>query len=543
VSAPGQWTSLASNRDASQVYFVTRLVQQGSSQPLYGKLFLADWSGIHALLIRNRDVTPFAGLNTNSFTTNSYNILSVDVASDVSRLAVVATFECQLTSTLCSGSDTATTVYDSNGQGIDLAGRGRLSPDGKWLSLITTSRLVFGIGPTPASVQNLVTGISSAFFFPNRNRDHQNGSVADNGSFVFGSGIEGLSFAANDTPVIKLAAAADTARIDASGRTVIWAQPLNGSAAIMAADTQTKAVRTLFSSLNSAYAPSISLDGAAVLFITEKVPGNPQAFRIATNGTGLAQVTDEPTGVSDAKLSPDGLSILAIAGDGSLLRMQIGSGKRDVIIGPTLSFRDQTLVGTPGEVIRVVGTNLRSSKIALDGRVVPVIATAPTAIDFQVPWDLLPGTTQMLTITPATAESGWERAEAPVVRIVAVKPAIFSASHQDFQSFLSPIAPAHPGEIIHLYATGLGEVTNTPPNGMPKPDAPLSSVISSLSASLSQSGSSTAVEVLFAGLAPRLIGYYQIDLRLPVSLETGDAFLQIRVGGGIASITIPVANP
>jgi hypothetical protein len=84
----GQWTSLATNVDGTQVYFVSSFQQTGSNQPGWGKLFIADQSGVRPILIRNRDI---GGLPSNFYVTNAYDVIGVAVASELSRLAVVAT--------------------------------------------------------------------------------------------------------------------------------------------------------------------------------------------------------------------------------------------------------------------------------------------------------------------------------------------------------------------------------------------------------------------------------------------------------------------
>jgi uncharacterized protein (TIGR03437 family) len=50
------------------------------------------------------------------------------------------------------------------------------------------------------------------------------------------------------------------------------------------------------------------------------------------------------------------------------------------------------------------------------------------------------------------------------------------------------------------------------------------------------------MEVLFAGLAPGLIGVYQVDLRMPAVVPAaGDTILACRIGDAFASARIPTA--
>jgi len=202
--AAAQWASLATNNDGTQVYFVSTLQQSGSTQPAWGKLFIADQSGVHALLIRNRDIvgTDIPPL-TNFILTNAYNVLGVDVATDVSRLSVVATGVCTISSGICDYSDipTTTTVYDANGNGTNYPGRGRLSPNGNWLSLFVDTT----ISPFPVSILNLNTNSTNMFSVESGNADYTSGTIANNGDFAFGGSIAGETIAPTGGPQIVLA--------------------------------------------------------------------------------------------------------------------------------------------------------------------------------------------------------------------------------------------------------------------------------------------------------------------------------------------------
>ena len=73
-------------------------------------------------------------------------------------------------------------------------------------------------------------------------------------------------------------------------------------------------------------------------------------------------------------------------------------------------------------------------------------------------------------------------------------------AHEDFSDLITNQSPVRPGEKVHAYAVGLGAVTPA-----------------------------VATGVLFAGLAPGMIGIYQIDIRMPSPLPGGD-FLFLNCG-------------
>ena len=94
-------------------------------------------------------------------------------------------------------------------------------------------------------------------------------------------------------------------------------------------------------------------------------------------------------------------------------------------------------------------------------------------------------------------------------------------AHQDFRAAVTSENPAHPGEIVHAYATGLGPVTPEAVTGVP---APLDKLFR-LTDPFDCQTDSRPMEVLFAGLAPGMIGIYQVSIRLPDSLPVGTLYL------------------
>jgi uncharacterized protein (TIGR03437 family) len=83
--------------------------------------------------------------------------------------------------------------------------------------------------------------------------------------------------------------------------------------------------------------------------------------------------------------------------------------------------------------------------------------------------------------------------------------------------------PAQAGEILTLYATGLGPTTPSVVFGQPFPQGALCAV--NAPAEVVVNGKSS--EVLYAGGYPGAIDGYQVNFRLPVELSAGAAGLQL----------------
>ena len=122
------------------------------------------------------------------------------------------------------------------------------------------------------------------------------------------------------------------------------------------------------------------------------------------------------------------------------------------------------------------------------------------------------------------------------------------AAHQEFDGLVTRANAAHPGEIIHFYMTGLGPVSPPVATGAAAPASPLAVITSSFSCQFTAVGNSVVTApVLFAGLAPGTVRYYQVDVLVPknVPVSYGDSLIVCNAGQTSASSTawIPVRIP
>ena len=97
--------------------------------------------------------------------------------------------------------------------------------------------------------------------------------------------------------------------------------------------------------------------------------------------------------------------------------------------------------------------------------------------------------------------------------------------------------PARRGEeVLEIYATGLGPVSDPPPSGFPA-ELPLRETLAQPSVSVGGEQS----EVLFSGLAPNLVALYQVNVRVPARSPAGDSIEVVLTIGGVGSNTVTVA--
>ena len=166
---------------------------------------------------------------------------------------------------------------------------------------------------------------------------------------------------------------------------------------------------------------------------------------------------------------------------------------------------------------------------------------SPDQINFLVPANLLPDASSVQVVLDG--HSG------PAIKITlaAASPAMFQLDSKTAVairpdgSVITQQAPAKPGEIIILYATGLGQTRPPVPYGQVFNDAaPLQELANF---KLVLDGVTTGLgAVQYAGIAPGFAGLYQINVLLPKSTKTNP---EIRIGFGkqlsIAGLHLPVA--
>lgn len=162
----------------------------------------------------------------------------------------------------------------------------------------------------------------------------------------------------------------------------------------------------------------------------------------------------------------------------------------------------------------VMPTSLGDVEVYFEGWPAYLYYVSPLQINLLVPSNLLSGTFQFWVVRQGT------RGPMVTVTLQDAAPAMFQtpagaviATHSDY-SVVSSLAPATAGEVITLWATGLG---NTVPELQ---DGALPLVVQWLS-QLNQFAvwiNGTALDssaILYAGVAPGYAGLYQVDVRLP----------------------------
>ena len=198
----------------------------------------------------------------------------------------------------------------------------------------------------------------------------------------------------------------------------------------------------------------------------------------------------------------------------------------------------------PNELVTLYGNNLASGnksvsngslpttlggvKVMVNKRAAPISSVSPTQVNV-----LVPSATKEDYATFQVINNGV--ASNPVtVYASATSPGVFSSDtsgigtgkvfHSDFTA-VTDQKPAKVGETVIALVTGLGATTHPPADGAPGPASPLSRMTNDIVVLVD----GFFANVSFAGLAPGLVGAYQVNFQVPQvpSSDRGDVYLDI----------------
>jgi uncharacterized protein (TIGR03437 family) len=180
--------------------------------------------------------------------------------------------------------------------------------------------------------------------------------------------------------------------------------------------------------------------------------------------------------------------------------------------------------------------------VTIGGGPVPLYYVSPQVVVFQVPFFFTTGTGPIrvpLVLTVGT------QSITLTVTLQAYSPAIITTTIDGSGQAKTVVAltgqtaapvgafpnsrPAHIGEYVSIYATGLGDVTNRPGLGSPSPSNPLARSLVNPTVTI---GNVPVTDIQFSGLAPTLVGVWVVNARIPVGTPVGDAIpISLSIGG------------
>jgi uncharacterized protein (TIGR03437 family) len=225
-------------------------------------------------------------------------------------------------------------------------------------------------------------------------------------------------------------------------------------------------------------------------------------------------------------LNSSGTMAVIATSEGRVVQVALAGGQTVSLteILPPVNYLSN-LIGTnftPGSLTRLSGSVVGDvaalqGKLLMDGQAMPIVSAGGGTITAQVPWEVrtgsrsfeinLPTASPFYQSTNVNVLPAWLRFES-----AGTPQSLFGLKllTEDFSALAVNPLPA--GAILHAYATGLGPVNGSAQTGVPATAGALIPIQGTITCQFLPQASNA--QTLFAGLAPELLGVYQIDFQL-----------------------------
>ena len=208
------------------------------------------------------------------------------------------------------------------------------------------------------------------------------------------------------------------------------------------------------------------------------------------------------------------------------------------LYGTNLAFDTRAVAAT--DIVRgMMPTSLDGVGVWVNSIPCSLFFVSPTQINFLVPYQLTAGTVSLVVARDSQA------GPTVSIQLTSTAPGLFLwngnnavAGHLNGIA-LSDSFPAVPGEIVVIYAAGLGRTSPDTTGGQLATSAFPIYYLSQFQILLNGVACPPG-DVLYAGLAPGFAGLYQINLRLPDDV-TADPQIQVSIGPQISPAFIQLA--
>lgn len=299
----------------------------------------------------------------------------------------------------------------------------------------------------------------------------------------------------------------------------------------------------------------LALDSAGYLYIADT--DNNRIRKVSPSGTittiagfGIPAYSGDGGPALSATLSfphgvlVDGSGNVYISDTGSNVIRLLKPVTPTVTSGGVVNAASFTASVSPGSLASVFGSNflgsglsgvaplplptsLGSVSVSVNGRPAPVLYVNPSQVNFQIPWETAVGSGTL------TVSTGGITSAAANLSVLAAAPGLFVQGSQAIvqnypgYSLNSSSNPAKVGSTIIAYFTGGGAVSPAVADGSVAGSNPVSSVTSSVSATIDGMGATVSA----AALTPDFVGLWQANIVVPALTQAGNYPLVLSVGG------------
>jgi uncharacterized protein (TIGR03437 family) len=168
-------------------------------------------------------------------------------------------------------------------------------------------------------------------------------------------------------------------------------------------------------------------------------------------------------------------------------------------------------------------TTLGGVQVLINNRPAPIYYVSSTQIAAIVPYETTTSVAQIQVVNNqamSNVVTEFVNATTPGVFTIPAGGLGYAAAEHADGSLVTPSHPAQVGETIAVYVTGLGDVFPSISDGT-------AGVSGSTSNAITAFVSGTAATVAYAGLAPGLVGLYQVNVQIPTGITAGDNYMDI----------------
>ena len=157
---------------------------------------------------------------------------------------------------------------------------------------------------------------------------------------------------------------------------------------------------------------------------------------------------------------------------------------------------------------------------------------SPGQINVQIPWEFQGQSSVAMKVN---LFSGTQQTSVYTVPLASYCPNFFERSgivasiDYNLGTIVSQTAPARRGDVVELYVNGMGPVTNQSAvqSGQPSPLSPLAYTTTIPTVTIG----GVNAPVSFYGLAPNIVGLYQVNITVPAGVPSGTQPIVLSIGG------------
>jgi len=280
-------------------------------------------------------------------------------------------------------------------------------------------------------------------------------------------------------------------------------------------------------------ASDVAVAGTAQITVDNSngIVSSPLTFTMASSGS-VDPPGPMPSVSEDGVLNNAGYNLASLALAPGMIAAVFGTNLTDgsSCIPPSCN----PAFGNDGRL----GTTMSGTQVTVNGTPVPIYYASPGQLGIQIPTELAAGEAAI------QVSVGDQSSPPQTVSVEPVSPGIFAFSgdgrgpgaitHAD-GSAVSAQNPARPGEVVILYATGLGQVSPAVATGA-RP-AEVSRTVEAATVILD----GTSVIPDFAGLAGCCVGLNQVNVRIPENTRSANDIPLVLTIGGKQSNPVTIA--